>query len=408
MRTKLLSLLIPAVLLLFSCDNADEGEYRDFLVAKPVTMSIEEYNASVQVLPPRSLEHSGKIYAYKDYIFINERFKGVHVVDNSNPVQPEKIGFINIPGNVDISVKGDYLYADSGNDLVVLDISQMADINLVKRLENVLNDNVIWPAQAEIYDYDQYDAASEVLLGWEVVTERRLVAEYRDNMVFMAETANDVATGEGGSLARFKIVGDFLYAVDPHYINIFNISDLDNPQDLEDVFAGFDIETIFYYEDKLFLGSMRGMYIYDITNPSQPVMVSEFQHGTACDPVVVQGNYAYVTLRGGNGCGATESGLFIVDLSEISDPVLAVSYPMDQPYGLGVRGDAVFVCDGESGLKVYDKSDIMNLEEVQHFPDQTAFDVIPLEDKLLMVGDGVVHQYAYEGLQLRWISSTEL
>ncbi|WP_373072400.1 LVIVD repeat-containing protein [Zeaxanthinibacter enoshimensis] len=408
MRTKLLSLLIPAVLLLFSCDNADEGEYRDFLVAKPVTMSIEEYNASVQVLPPRSLEHSGKIYAYKGYIFVNEKFKGVHVVDNSNPVQPEKIGFINIPGNVDISVKGDYLYADSGNDLVVLDISQMADINLVKRLENVLNDNVIWPAQAEIYDYDQYDAASEVLLGWEVVTERRLVAEYRDNMVFMAETANDVATGEGGSLARFKIVGDFLYAVDPHYINIFNISDLDNPQDLEDVFAGFDIETIFYYEDKLFLGSMRGMYIYDITNPSQPVMVSEFQHGTACDPVVVQGNYAYVTLRGGNGCGATESGLFIVDLSEISDPVLAVSYPMDQPYGLGVRGDAVFVCDGESGLKVYDKSDIMNLEEVQHFPDQTAFDVIPLEDKLLMVGDGVVHQYAYEGLQLRWISSTEL
>ncbi|TDQ33340.1 LVIVD repeat-containing protein [Zeaxanthinibacter enoshimensis] len=408
MRTKLLSLLIPAVLLLFSCDNADNGEYRDFLVAKPVTMSIEEYNASVQVLPPRSLEHSGKIYAYKDYIFVNEKFKGVHVVDNSNPVQPEKIGFLNIPGNVDISVKGDYLYADSGNDLVVLDISQMADINLVKRLENVLNDNMVWPADAEIYDYDEFDATSEVLLGWEVVTERRLVAEYRDNMVFMAEAANDLATGEGGSLARFKIVGDFLYAVDPHYINIFNISDLDNPQDLEDVFAGFDIETIFYYEDKLFLGSMRGMYIYDITNPSQPVKVSEFQHGTACDPVVVQGNYAYVTLRGGNGCGATASGLFIVDLSDISDPVLAVSYPMDQPYGLGVRGDAVFVCDGESGLKVYDKSDIMSLEQVQHFPDQMAFDVIPLEDTLLMVGEGVVHQYAYEGLQLHWISSTEL
>ncbi|MDC6351251.1 hypothetical protein PP178_06765 [Zeaxanthinibacter sp. PT1] len=407
MKTKLIPLFIAALFILMSC-NDSEGEYRDFLVAKPVTMSLDEFNASVTVMPPKSLEQSGKIYAYQNFIFVNEKFKGIHVIDNTVPEQPQKIGFINIPGNVDISVKGDFLYADSVNDLLVLDISQMADITLVKRLENVLNDNVIWPADAEIFEYDQYDPSTEVLLGWEVVTETRLVEDYNDNVVFMAEAAADVATGQGGSLARFKIVDDFLYAVDSHYINIFNISDLDNPRDLEDVFAGFDIETIFHYEDKLFLGSMRGMYIYDISSPSSPVAVSEFQHGTACDPVVVQGNYAYVTLRGGNGCGATESGLFIVDLADISQPTLAVSYPMDQPYGLGVRDNAIYVCDGASGLKVYDQSDIMNLEQVQHFSDQTAFDVIPLEDKLLMVGEGVVHQYVYEGLQIRWISSTDL
>ena len=66
-------------------------------------------------------------------------------------------------------------------------------------------------------------------------------------------------------------------------------SDLGNPQDLEDVYAGFDIETIFNRGNHLFLGSMRGMYIYDITNPAVPTFVSEFQHGTACDPVVVDG-----------------------------------------------------------------------------------------------------------------------
>src|SRR5690606_16325402 len=113
----------------------------------------------------------------------------------------------------------------------------------------------------------------------------------------LANSAGGTSVGQGGSMARFKIVDDYLYAVDSHTINIFNISDLENPKDLDDVQAGFDIETIFNYGQHLFLGSMRGMYIYDITNPAMPTFVSEFQHGTACDPVVVDENYAYVTLR---------------------------------------------------------------------------------------------------------------
>ena len=222
------------------------------------------------------------------------------------------------------------------------------------------------------------------------------------------ESANGGTTGQGGSLARFKIVEDYLYAVDSHNINVFNISDMDNPQALEDVYAGFDIETIFYNGSYLFLGSMRGMYIYDITDPAAPSKVSEFEHGTACDPVVVDGDYAYVTLRGGNMCGATESGLFIVDISDISNPELAVQYPMDGPYGLGIREEKLFVCDGTSGLKVYDKTDINDLKELNHFEDIVTFDVIPLENHLIMVGDGILYQYEYLDGGIKLISQIGL
>lgn len=118
---------------------------------------------------------------------------------------------------------------------------------------------------------------------------------------------NDVVVGQGGSLARFKIVKDYLYTVDSHNINVFNIENLNSPEKVESVHAGFDIETIFNLGDNLFLGSRSGMYIYDISSPSKPVSVSEFQHGKTCDPVVADENYAYVTLRGGNSCGATKS-----------------------------------------------------------------------------------------------------
>jgi len=213
-------------------------------------------------------------------------------------------------------------------DLIVLDISDINSIKIVNRLDNVLRENIVWPANADFYEYDGVDYENEILLGWETVTERRLISEFEERFMrngelfALAEAANDASVGQGGSLARFKIVGDFLYAVDSHTINVFNIQDLENPQDLDDVYAGFDIETIFNRGQHLFLGSMRGMYIYDISSPATPTFISEFQHGTACDPVVVDGDYAYVTLRGGNMCGATESGLFIVDISDISNPEL--------------------------------------------------------------------------------------
>ncbi|MBT8210990.1 MAG: hypothetical protein KJP14_10725 [Eudoraea sp.] len=389
-----------------SCEKNNDELYEDYLVARPLTMSVEEFKNSVDIIAPIPVNESGKIYAYDQYIFVNDKYKGVHVIDNSDPGNPQKISFIKIAGNVDISVKDNYLYADSITDLMVFDISDIGNIQIVNRLENVLRDNVVWPVEADFFEYGNWDYENEILIGWEVVTERRLISDYEQRWgqvdILLAE-ANDAGNvGQGGSLARFKIVEDYLYAVDSHNINVFDISDLENPVDLEDVYAGFDIETIFYNGQYLFLGSMRGMYIYNLSVPASPEFVSEFQHGTACDPVVVDGDYAYVTLRGGNNCGATESGLFIVDISNISNPELAVSYPMDEPYGLGVKEEKLFVCDGASGLKVYNKTDVNNLELLNHFEDIVTFDVIPLSNHLLMVGDDILYQYEYseEGISL--------
>ena len=64
----------------------------------------------------------GKIYFKEGYIFINEELKGIHVIDNRNPENPQNIGFIEIPGNVDIAIKNNTLYADSYIDLGAIDI----------------------------------------------------------------------------------------------------------------------------------------------------------------------------------------------------------------------------------------------------------------------------------------------
>lgn len=415
MKTKCFLLALVGTFLFLSCDREEDGDYAEYLIARPMLMDRSEFENSVAIIAPRPIEESGKVYAYGDYIFVNDKYQGVHVIDNSNPSQPVRTGFIKIPGNVDLSVKDDYLFADSLMDLLVLDISDMDNIRVVDRLEGVLQSYVAFPAGAVMEGQFSYDMQTEILVGWTTTKERRLISEMEGNETggiwldgALAEMAGDRGTGQGGSMARFKIVGDHLYAVDSHNINVFDISDLGQPQDLGDVFAGFDIETLFQQGDYLFLGSMRGMYIYDISVPASPAFVSEFEHGTACDPVVVAGDYAYVTLRGGSWCGATESGLFIVDISTIEDPVLANSYPMDGPYGLGIKDEKLFICDGDSGLKVYDKSDINDLRLLNHFEDIVTFDVIPMEQHLIMVGDGVLYQYEYLATGIKLLSQIGL
>ena len=415
--------LIFLVLFSFSCD--DDGPYEAYLVARPVLMDAITFKAeAIDISEPTPILSSGKIYAYKSYIFINDVDRGFHVIDNQNPTAPKSIAFIKLEGNYDISVKDDKLFADSYGDLVIFDISDINNIKLTSRLENAIYNNDIWLTnlefpQADIYDYSKIDYNKDIVVGWEVKTEMRPVSEYEAQFrsiefgdMFLntnsSGTRSQPSVGQGGSMARFKIVGAFLYVVDYSNINIFDISNLQKPKVLEDVQVAWDIETIFNQGEVLFIGSRQGMYIYDIKNPAKPKFISEFRHGTACDPVIVSGNYAYVTLKGGNFCGTTESGLYIVDVSNLQNPELKVIYPMSGPNGLGIKGDLLFVCDGSEGLKVFDKSESPNLTLINHFENIEAYDVIPLQTSLLMIGEGTLRQYVYLDDDIKLLSTFNL
>ena len=404
-----------------SCD--DDGPYEDYLVARPIVQDAISFKAeAIDITEPVAIVSSGKIYAYQDYIFVNDVNLGFHVLDNKNPSAPESIAFIKLEGNFDISIKDDKLYADSYGDLVIFDISDITNITLQSRIVNAIYNNDVWLSnieypQADFYEYGDIDYGKDIVVGWEVSTERRSVEEYEeryrytDDLAFQTAESNDSgqpSTGQGGSLARFKIIGDYLYVVDYSNINIFNIADVEDVKVLDDVQVAWDIETIYSQGDILFIGGAQGMYIYGIEDPKNPKFISEFRHGTACDPVVVDGDYAYVTLKGGGFCGNTESGLYVIDISNLENPELKVIYPMDGQNGLGVKDNTLFVCDGDSGLKVYDKTDAPNVTLVNTFEDIVAYDVIPLASSLLMIGDRTLYQYEYVDNNIRLLSTFQL
>jgi hypothetical protein len=205
--------------------------------------------------------------------------------------------------------------------------------------------------------------------------------------------------GIGGSMARFAVAGNHLYTVNNTSLQVYDISQPGNPLQGSVIKLGVGIETIFPYANQLFIGSQTGMHIYDNQNPDQPRLLARYDHVQSCDPVVVQGNYAYITLRDGNTCRNGQNLLDVVDISNLSAPVLVRSYPMQHPHGLGIDGNILFVCEGQYGLKVFDASDPNNLIQTQFIPGIKSYDVIPHNRLLLLTGQDGLYQYRYTSPQ---------
>lgn len=212
----------------------------------------------------------------------------------------------------------------------------------------------------------------------------------------------DHSSGKGGSLARFTIAQNSLFTVTPNYLKRFDLTQPSLPEYADSSYLGFGIETIFPYGNNLFIGTQTGMQIFDISNPSLLIKLSTYQHIYSCDPVVAEGNYAYVTLNSNNSwCGRFTNQLEIVDISNLYNPKRIKEYPMNGPLGLGVDGNLLFICD--NGLKVYDITNKLNIQLKQHFSIK-ATDVIPIGNRLLVTGDDGLYQYSYDGAELTLLS----
>ncbi|QIL77039.1 LVIVD repeat-containing protein [Hymenobacter sp. HDW8] len=378
----------------------------------PLLMSREVLEQSVASRPAQAMHNTGKIYLRGRYVFVNERYEGVHIIDNQNPKNPRIISFLRIPGNVDIAIKDNLLYADNGPDLVTIDISNPLAVNVVSRVRDAFRE---LPIPGQFLHPDCYTTKrpdNTVVVGWqkkEVAVVNNPFFGWGPMLANGSPTASFAdrgaggGTGKAGSLARFAVLDETLYTVDENSLRLFDLASPTSPAAGPKLPLMFGVETIFPYDHYLFLGTQRGMYIYDVATPKSPRQVSFMQHALSCDPVVVDERFAYLTLRSGpNTCRNGVNELQVIDLTTLSNPKLMRTYPMTGPQGLGVDNDQLFVCDSD-GLKTFDTSQAPALTQKQHYK-VAVTDVIPNNGTLLAIGPNGLHQYSYAGTELQQLS----
>jgi len=135
--------------------------------ATPLYMNYSELRSAVQLEDPHDLTEISRIYLYKSLMFMNERNQGVHIIDNRFPANPRPIGFVRIPGNLDISIRGDFLYADSYVDLVTLDLTDINNIQEVSRQTDIFPFDAFQNIPFDIdFLTEDIDAGRGVIVGF--------------------------------------------------------------------------------------------------------------------------------------------------------------------------------------------------------------------------------------------------
>lgn len=255
------SLAIISIFLLSSCEQ-DDCNY-SYISYEPIFMSYDEFRSvPVELENPRPLEKVGKIYFYNRYLFINELNKGIHIINNSNPAAPVQVGFLNIVGNVDMAISGNILYADSYTDLLVIDLTVVTNPQLIQRIDNTFN--------KQIFGNNGYaDPNYGIVVDWkqtEIVVTGNCDEEdimYEDGLGTHQGNGNP-STGISGSMARFTITQNHLYTLNGDNLKPYSIINPIFPEAKSKIELGWGIETLFPYNNNLFIGSQRGMHIYNL------------------------------------------------------------------------------------------------------------------------------------------------
>lgn len=204
---------------------------------------------------------------------------------------------------------------------------------------------------------------------------------------------NDSQSGLSGSITRFATYGDFLYALDQNKVLTFYIADTESPQLVNSLQTDYGLETIIIYDGTIFLGSRNALYILDITNPAHPFILSKSERddlnlNAGCDPVVVQGDYAYATIKIiENVCGqvSMNSQLLVYNIADKSNPVVLKTIDMDIPNGLGYKGNFLFVCDeGIDEIVIFDIQSPENTTKYGSISIENPIDIIIREDRMIV------------------------
>jgi hypothetical protein len=419
MKTKIFLFLISFGVLLNSCTKEDCTETYEGITYTPKYAPMSTLR-NVSVSAGKPITSNGKIYIKGNYIFLNETDKGFHIIDNSNPSVPRNIAFVNVPGNLDMIAKGNYLIVDNYVDLLTYDISNPQSIQLINRKENAL------PLRQ--YNYGFSDKSSnEIIVGFDKKIERMKNKCGMGNTwwrggiigggVFFTDMSLSVsniqksslggANGQAGSLSRFAVLNNYLYIANRFSLTPIDITNPSQPIVKTAVSTG-EIETIYPFKNNLFLGSPNGLFIYGVSNPEVPNHIGAYWHWTGCDPVVVENDIAYVTIRGGGRCGRNLNVLDVIDVSDLSRPKLLKQYQMQNPYGLGVYNKKLGICDGAAGFKLYNATDSYNLQLTNTIATSKAFDVIMNDQVAMLISEDGLYQYNISTVNPQLISKISI
>jgi hypothetical protein len=89
--------------------------------------------------------------------------------------------------------------------------------------------------------------------------------------------------------------------------------------------------------------------------------------------------------------------LHVLDIKDPYKPELVKAYPMSSPHGLALTENFLYLAEGIHGLKSFDVSDVLKIDEnrMEHLRSMKSVDIIPGPKSLIIIGPDGVCQFDY-------------
>lgn len=174
----------------YECD----GDDINYLCVSEVVLELDDLRGDFQ--PDYSsgqiLERTGKIYRLDQWLFVVEKFRGIHIFDMTDELNPIRQVYLPIPGALNLTIKDGVLYSSAFIDLVMIDLNSLLQNDgselLVVRQEDVFQ----YPDERQFFplgyfmDFgDKYNGIQSIVIGYK--TKSGKVILYGDEYDFENE-----------------------------------------------------------------------------------------------------------------------------------------------------------------------------------------------------------------------------
>lgn len=206
-------------------------------------------------------------------------------------------------------------------------------------------------------------------------------------------------TSTSGSTAAMLTYEDTLFTLHNGVIKIFDLSQPETPVAAHTLYAS-QAETLFISKAHLFVGGRNGVRTFSLDDPLAPTEVSFYSHARGCDPIIIDGDIGYVTLRNRPGCNGDTNRLEILDFSDPNYPKELARYDMNFPYGLAMLSDHLAVCEDTYGLALLEidwtDNEPPQVSEASRFTKIQCFDLIYTDNNLIATASDGIYQFSVD------------
>ena len=320
-------------------------------------------------------------YAYLSH------YDAMSVLDISLPTLPSEVGFLSIYGRTGhVTVRDNIAYIAGGfGGLRIVDISDpstMTEIGFYGLLGDVSSVQI---EHNRIFLTGGYYYSGESCAD-KIVNQKKADPFWAYSGLFALDLSDPtvptlLSYSAFGNAIDVCVIKNITYVTD--YLGMFGIFDLSDPTTpvlVGSAYTSYRSTAEDVQGDYAFIvNEETDLRILDISNPSFPTEVGNIALGS--NDVEVQGDYAYITHY--------YSGLHIVDFSQPSAPYEVGNY--DTPNwanGLAVAGDLAFIANGILGLRIIDVSEPNMPTEISVYDTPGIAENVVVDDGHAYVADG--------------------